>query len=174
MIHLITAVSVIKRSSLYEFTLWGRDLMSFFRIREIPYNKGFFLKKIHESFVGTLETVRIREVSLPVHSLLLSTCQVAWLYFLDALNYYPFFLWLALTAFTAVIYDRSSWREYFFCTTDFRQPKVDIIPQIGSCAISKMSRHAPSSTLQTSHFSPSLQEVTWSVICLIFMYKFSC
>ena len=38
-IHLITAVSVImiKRLSLYEFTLWGRDLVSVVRIRESPY-----------------------------------------------------------------------------------------------------------------------------------------
>ena len=40
--HLITAVSVIKRLSFYEFTLWGRDLVSVVRIRESPYYRGFF------------------------------------------------------------------------------------------------------------------------------------
>ena len=52
-IHLITTASVIKRYlSLYEFTLWGQDLVSIVRIRES------ILKKIYENFVGTLETVR--------------------------------------------------------------------------------------------------------------------
>ena len=37
--------------------------MSVVRIRESPYYRGF-LKKIHEHFVGTLETVRNREVSV--------------------------------------------------------------------------------------------------------------
>ena len=65
-IRLISAVSVIKRLSLYEFTLWGRDLVSVVRIRESPYYRGvFFLKKIYENFVGTLETARNREVSVP-------------------------------------------------------------------------------------------------------------
>ena len=41
-VHLITAVSVIKRLSLYEFTLWGRNLVSVVRIRESPYYRGFF------------------------------------------------------------------------------------------------------------------------------------
>ena len=40
--HLITTVSVIKWLSLYEFTLWGRDLVSVVRIRESPYYGGFF------------------------------------------------------------------------------------------------------------------------------------
>ena len=44
-IHLITVVSVIKRLSLYEFTLWGRDLVSVVRIRESPYYRGFFKMK---------------------------------------------------------------------------------------------------------------------------------
>ena len=39
--------------------------MSVVRIRESPYYGGFFLKKIYENFVGTLETVHnIIEVSL--------------------------------------------------------------------------------------------------------------
>ena len=45
--------------------LWGRDLtdlVSVVRITESPYYRGFFLKKIYENFVGTLETVRKREV----------------------------------------------------------------------------------------------------------------
>ena len=50
---------------LYEFTLWGRDLVFVVRIRESPYYGGFFLKKIDENFVGTLETVHNREVSVP-------------------------------------------------------------------------------------------------------------
>ena len=32
----------LKRLSLYEFTLWGRDLVSIIRIRESPHYKGFF------------------------------------------------------------------------------------------------------------------------------------
>ena len=54
-------MSIIKRLSLYEFTLWDRDLLSVVRIRESPY----YGKKIYENFVETLETVRNREVSLP-------------------------------------------------------------------------------------------------------------
>jgi len=39
--------------------------MSVVRIRESPYYGGFFFfKKIYENFVGTLETVRNREVSV--------------------------------------------------------------------------------------------------------------
>ena len=48
----------IKRLSLYEFTLWGQDLVSVVRIIEV------FLKKIYENFVGVLETVRNIEVSV--------------------------------------------------------------------------------------------------------------
>ena len=45
-IHLIIAVSVIKRLRLHEFTLWGRDLVSVVRIRESPYYRGvFFYRK---------------------------------------------------------------------------------------------------------------------------------
>ena len=58
-------MSVIKGLSFYEFTLRGRDLVSVVRIRESPYYGGVFLKKIYENFVGTLETVRNREVSVP-------------------------------------------------------------------------------------------------------------
>ena len=36
-VHLISAVSVIKRLSLCEFTLWGRDLVSVVCIRKSPY-----------------------------------------------------------------------------------------------------------------------------------------
>ena len=57
-IHLIPTASIIKRLSLYEFTLWGQDLESVVCIRESPYYRGSFLKKIYENFVGTLETVR--------------------------------------------------------------------------------------------------------------------
>ena len=57
-----------KEVKFYEFTLWGQDLVSVVRIRESPYFRGSFLKKIHENFVGALETVHnnrgvcIREV----------------------------------------------------------------------------------------------------------------
>ena len=59
---MITALSIIKRLSAYEFTLWGRDLVSVVRIRVRVIE--VFLKKIHENFVGTLETVRNIEVSV--------------------------------------------------------------------------------------------------------------
>ena len=49
---------------IYEFTLWCRDLVSVVRIRECPYYRVFFFKKINENFVGTLETVRSIEVSV--------------------------------------------------------------------------------------------------------------
>ena len=40
--------------------------MSVVRIGESPYyGVFFFLKKIYENFIGTVETVRIREVSVP-------------------------------------------------------------------------------------------------------------
>ena len=39
--------------------------MSFVRVRESRYYRGFFLKKIYENFDGTLETVRNIEVSVP-------------------------------------------------------------------------------------------------------------
>ena len=38
--------------------------MSLVRIRESPHYRGFFLKKIYENFVGTLETVHDIEVSV--------------------------------------------------------------------------------------------------------------
>ena len=57
-------MSVIKRISSHEFTLWGRDLVSVVRIRKSPYYRGFFFK-IYENFVGTLETVHNRKVSVP-------------------------------------------------------------------------------------------------------------
>ena len=39
--------------------------MSVVCIRESLYYRGFFLKKIYENFVKTLETVHNREVSAP-------------------------------------------------------------------------------------------------------------
>ena len=40
--------------SLYEFILWGRDLVSVVRIKESPFYRGFFfLKKIYDNFFGT-------------------------------------------------------------------------------------------------------------------------
>ena len=62
--HLITAVSVIKKLTLYEFTLWGRDSVAVVRIKKSPYYGGFFKKKICDNFVGTLITVRYKEVSV--------------------------------------------------------------------------------------------------------------
>ena len=62
--HLITVVSVIKRLSLYEITLWGRDFVSVVRIRENRYYGGFFKKLNISEFLGTLETARNREESV--------------------------------------------------------------------------------------------------------------
>ena len=53
------------RLSLYEFTLWGRDYVSVVLIRESPFYRGGFLKKIYENFVGALETIRNTEVPVP-------------------------------------------------------------------------------------------------------------
>ena len=50
---MITAVSVIKRLSLYEFTLWGRDLVSVVRIIEV------FVKENMPEFCRELETVSV-------------------------------------------------------------------------------------------------------------------
>ena len=61
--HLITVVSVIKRLSLYEITLRGRDFVSVVRIRKSRYYGGFFKENIWE-FLGRLETVRNREKSI--------------------------------------------------------------------------------------------------------------
>ena len=65
----------VMRLSLYEFTLWSRDLMSVVRIRERVRIIEVFLMKIYGNFVGTLETVRnrgvrIREVRLYRNSVL--------------------------------------------------------------------------------------------------------
>ena len=62
-IHLITAVSVIKTLSLYEFTLCDRDLVSVVHIRESPYYRGFFKENIWE-FCRDIETNCNREVSV--------------------------------------------------------------------------------------------------------------
>ena len=56
-------MSVIKRLSLYEFTLWGRDLVSVVRQRESVLWR-FFLMKIRGNFVMSLETVRNRGVRI--------------------------------------------------------------------------------------------------------------
>ena len=66
-IHLITTVSVIKRYKFIRIYSLGPRSSVCVRIRESPYYRGSFLKKIYENFVGTLETVRnigvcIREV----------------------------------------------------------------------------------------------------------------
>ena len=58
-IHVITVKFVIKRLlSLYEFTPWGRDLLSVVRIRESPYYRGFFFKENIGEFFRDMETVR--------------------------------------------------------------------------------------------------------------------
>ena len=78
-IHLITAVSVVKRLGLYKFSLWGRYLVSVVLIKENPYYRGFFfLKKIYENFVGTMETVRNIEVSVPRGSTVVYFLQINW------------------------------------------------------------------------------------------------
>ena len=61
--HQITVLSVIKRLSLYEFTLWGRDFLSLSVLERVGIME-VFLKKIYENFVATLETVRNREESV--------------------------------------------------------------------------------------------------------------
>ena len=78
-IHLITAVYVIKRLSLYVnvFTLCGRDLVSVVRIRESPYYRVCFSRKISENFVGALEAVRNRE-NCPYRGVRLYFKGVAW------------------------------------------------------------------------------------------------
>ena len=68
--HHITAVSVIKRLGLYEFTLWSRDLVSVVRIRESLYYRGFFKRKYMRILSGhwevsVLERCPYREVSVP-------------------------------------------------------------------------------------------------------------
>ena len=58
-------MSVIKRFSLYEFSLWGRDFVSVVRIIEVPaYYRGYFFQRMYGHFSGTKGTVRIREVSV--------------------------------------------------------------------------------------------------------------
>ena len=61
-IHLITTASVIKRLSLYGFTL--QKLVSVVRIRESPYCRGSFFKKIYKNFAVILEAVHNIEVSV--------------------------------------------------------------------------------------------------------------
>ena len=68
-IHLITAVSVIKRLSLYVFTLLGWDLVSVVCIRESHYYRGLFKEKYMRSLSGhwklsVLERCPYREVQL--------------------------------------------------------------------------------------------------------------
>ena len=72
-------MSVVKRLGLYKFTLWGRYLVSVVLIKENPYYRGFFfLKKIYENFVGTLETVRNIEVSVPRGSTVVYFLSINW------------------------------------------------------------------------------------------------
>ena len=68
-IHLITAVSVIKRLSLYVFTLLGWDLVSVVCIRQSHYYRGLFKEKYMRSLLGhwklsVLERCPYREVQL--------------------------------------------------------------------------------------------------------------
>ena len=53
-----------KELILYEFTLWGRDLVSVVHIRETPYYSGFSQREYILNFVGTLKTVHKREASV--------------------------------------------------------------------------------------------------------------
>ncbi len=57
-------VSVIKRNKFIRICFLGPSLVSVVRIREGPYYRGFFLKKIYEDFVGTSEIVSYREVAV--------------------------------------------------------------------------------------------------------------
>ena len=66
-------MSVIKRLSLYEFTLWGLDQVSVVRIIEV-----FLLKKIYENAVGTLETVPNRGVHIKEVSVLRGSTVHVW------------------------------------------------------------------------------------------------
>ena len=74
-IHPISAVSLIERLSLKEFTLWGRDLVSVVHIRENLYYSFFFLQKIYENFVGTLQTVCNRLLLIPFFLNLYFVCK---------------------------------------------------------------------------------------------------
>ena len=51
----IIGVSVIKRLSLYEFSLWGRDFVSVVRIIEGLYYRGYFYKECVGIFPGPRE-----------------------------------------------------------------------------------------------------------------------
>ena len=51
----IIGVSVIKRFSLYEFSLWGRDFVSVVRIIEGPYYRGYFYIECMGIFPGPSE-----------------------------------------------------------------------------------------------------------------------
>ena len=45
----------MKRFSLYEFSLWGRDFVSVVRIIEGPYYRGYFYKECMGIFPGPSE-----------------------------------------------------------------------------------------------------------------------
>lgn len=156
----------------------GAEISCLLSVLERVRLKGFFffLKNLRE-FFRNIGNFRIRETSLPRGLTVPFTPPLhmsSSMCFRDALNCYPFFndlSWqLLLRQFTT---GQSTQipvgARTFFCTTDFRQPKVDIFPHIGSCAISKININACAFVyLETFHFSPPLQEVTWSVHCLIF------
>ena len=57
-------MSVIERLSLYEFTLWGRDLVSVQPVLERVRIIEVFSMKIYGNFVVTLETIRNRGVRI--------------------------------------------------------------------------------------------------------------
>ena len=68
MVHIPQIIDTLSQSvhnKEFEFAPKGRDFVSVVRIREGPYYRGFFLEETYENFVGTQETVRNREVSVP-------------------------------------------------------------------------------------------------------------
>ena len=81
-------VSVIKRLNLYEFTLWGRDLVSVVRIRESPYYGFFFLRKYMRILSGhwklsVLERCRYREVNTIQFSICCKVNRIRKLFFFE-------------------------------------------------------------------------------------------
>ena len=81
-------MSVIGRLSLYEFTLWGRDLVSVQSVLERVRIIEVFLMKIYGNFVGTLETVRNRGVRIGELRLFCNSVLVDFFLVLFSFNYF--------------------------------------------------------------------------------------
>ena len=65
----------VKIKVMHVFSPWGRNLVSVVRIRNSVLQR-FFLKNIYENFVGTLETVHNRQVSVPRGSTVIRNCTI--------------------------------------------------------------------------------------------------